>query len=290
MKQTIDSSSFILPPSSFAQRSLVLASLDIGRVLADRDGVTFRAQGTCMYPTVRPGDVLRIQSRRAAVVAVGDIAVCRTPDYLFSHRVIATGERDGRAYIVTRPDRSRAGSDAPTFDENLLGVVVAITRNGKPVPLQPTRYPWLIRRYYAARVALIEAKPRALFWLASALAHAQSHTLYRHIAHRLFMLTRPRISYSVRLPLNAKLGDAVYRQFAPAEFDAQAKWQGRAIDRWTLALLLNEARQSAAWMTFARNADATWRVVESYVRVRYRGVGLDDALMRQAEEILARSV
>lgn len=91
-----------------------------------------------MYPTVRPGDVLRIQPRRAAEVAVGEIAVCRTSAYLFSHRVIAKGERGGRAYIVTRPDRSRVGSDAPTFDENLLGAVVSITRAGKPAPLMPT--------------------------------------------------------------------------------------------------------------------------------------------------------
>src|SRR5512136_1699800 len=125
------------PPSSLANPSLVLASLDIGRVLADRDGVTFRAQGTCMYPAVRPGDVLRIQSRAAAQVNVGDMAVCRGDDFLFSHRVIAKGECDGRAFIVTRPDRAHNESDAPTFDEDLLGVVVAITRNDKPVPLAP---------------------------------------------------------------------------------------------------------------------------------------------------------
>jgi hypothetical protein len=283
MKQSTEPSSFIPHPSSFP--SLVLASLDIGRVLADRDGVTFRAQGTCMYPTVRPGDVLRIQSRRAADVAVGEIAVCRTPAYLFSHRVIATGNRDGRAYILTRPDRARDGSDAPTFDENLLGVVVTITRTGKPAPLQPTRYPWLIRRYYAARLALIEAKPRALFGLANALARAQDHALYRYIAHTWFALAHPRVSYTVRLPLNEKLGEAVYRQFTPAEFDPQATWRGRAIERWTLALHLSAAREPAAWATFARDTATTWRVVESFTRVRYRGMGLENALARHAEAI-----
>jgi len=48
--------------SSRRSDSLVAAALDIGRVLADRDGVTFRAVGACMYPVVRPGDVLRIRS------------------------------------------------------------------------------------------------------------------------------------------------------------------------------------------------------------------------------------
>jgi hypothetical protein len=204
---------------------------------------------------------------------------------LFSHRVIATGERDGRAYIVTRPDRTRDGSDAPTFDENLLGVVVTITRAGKPVPLQPTRYPWLIRRYYAARLALIEAKPRALFGLANALARAQDHALYRSIAHTWFALAHPHVSYTVRLPLNEKLGEAVYRQLTSAEFDPQATWRGRAIERWTLVLHLSAAREPAAWATFARDTATTWRVVESFTRVRYRGMGLEDALARQAGAI-----
>ena len=39
-------------------RSLVLASMDIGRVLADCDGLTFRAQGTCLAPDVQDGDLL----------------------------------------------------------------------------------------------------------------------------------------------------------------------------------------------------------------------------------------
>ena len=51
---------------SLSRRSLAVASLDIGRVLADRDGATYRVQGTCMYPTVRAGDVLRIRSCAAA--------------------------------------------------------------------------------------------------------------------------------------------------------------------------------------------------------------------------------
>jgi hypothetical protein len=285
MKRTVASSSFIPHPSSFPQRSLVLASLDIGRVLADRDGVTFRAQGTCMYPTVRPGDVLRIQSRRAADVAVGDIAVCRTPDYLFSHRVIATGERDGRAYIVTRPDRSHQGSDGPTFDENLLGVVVTLTRHGKPVLLTPTPYPWPMRWYHAARLAWLETAPRLQIALANLIRRGQDHALWRGIMRAGLALARPRLTYTVRVPLNATLGDAVYRQLKPDEFDVRATWQGRPVERWTLALHLNAAREPAAWMTFARNADATWRVAESHVRVRYRGMGLDEMILRQAETI-----
>jgi hypothetical protein len=283
-----DSSSFIPHPPSFARSSLVHASLHMGRVLADRDGVTFRAQGTCMYPNVRPGDVLRIRSRAAAQVNIDDLAVCRGNGFLFSHRVIAKGERDGRAFIVTRPDRAHEGSDAPTFDENLLGVVVAIERNGKRVPLQPTAYPGLARWYYAVRLAIIEAAPRAQLWLANVLAGAQRFRLYRKFARWWVALARPRITYTVQLPLNGKLGESVHRRLTPDEFDPQMEWRGRAIQRWALALHLNEGRQPAACATFTRDADDAWRVEESLVRLRYRGAGLNDALMRQARAILAK--
>ncbi|MGO8734255.1 MAG: hypothetical protein ACLQVM_15890 [Terriglobia bacterium] len=283
-----DSLPFILHPTSFARSSLVLASLDVGRVLADREGVTFRAQGTCMYPNVRPGDVLRIRSRLAADVVVGDIAVCRAPDYLFGHRVIDKGVRDGRAFIVTRPDRTHKGGDGPTFDENLLGVVIRIERHGKRVPVQPAEYPWPVRRYHAVRLALIEAALGAQLWLANVLARVQRLTLYRGIARWWVALARPRITYAVQLPLNGKLAESVHRRLTPDEFDLHMEWRGRAIQRWALALHLNDARQPAACATFARDADDAWRVEESQVRLRYRGAGLDDALMRQAKAILAK--
>jgi predicted GNAT family acetyltransferase len=283
-----DSSPFISHPRSFTRSSLVLASLDIGRVLSDRDRVTFRAQGTCMYPTVRPGDILRIRSRQAADVVVGDIVICRGPDCLFGHRVIAKGERDGRTYIVTRPDRARAGSDVPTFDENLLGVVIAIERHGKRAPLQPAAYPWLRRWYFATRRVLAQFQPRVWDGLVTALARIQASALYRRMAKGWLALLHPQVGYTVRLPFSRKL-DAVYRPLAPDEFDVRMEWQGRAVERWTLALRLSDARQPAAWATFAHDRDHTWHIEQSYVRVRYRGAGLDDALITQAEAILARN-
>ena len=222
VERTVDSSSLrsASPASTFARFSLVLASLDIGRVLADRDGATFRARAACMYPTVRPGDVLRIQSRPAAAVAVGDIAVCRAPDYLLGHRVIDKGERDGRAYIVTRPDCARAGSDAPTFDGNLLGVVITIEPNAEWVRLQPTGYPWLARWYFAACLVLTELQPRVLDGLMTTLARIQDSALYRRMARGLLALLHPAVAYTVQLPFNSKL-NGVYRPLAPHNFDVR---------------------------------------------------------------------
>lgn len=267
--------------------SLVRASLDIGRVLADRDGVTFRAQGTCMYPTIRPGDVLRIQPRTAAQVAVGEIAVCRRPGYLFSHRVIATGQQAGQAFIVNRPDRSVEGSDNPIFDKDLLGVVIEIKRKGRQVPLSQLDNPYLARCYYALHLSLLEVAPRLLVWFSNVLAGPQSTRQYGWLARGWLAMMRPAITYTVRVPLNANLGPAVYRQFAPGEFDPQTAWQGRHIERWTLNLFLNAAHEPAGWITLVRDNAGAWQIEKGHIRVRYRGMGFQSALQKQAQKILA---
>lgn len=242
-----------------------------------------------MYPALRAGDVLRIRSCAASDVAVGDIAVCRTPDCLLGHRVIDKGVRDGRAFIVTRPDRSRRGSDVPTFDENLLGIVEGIERCGVPVTLEPYGYPWPGRCYHAVRLALLEATARFRSWLMEVIAHAEAHAPYRFLARTWFAMAHPRLTYVVHVPLNAVLGDAVYRRLSPDDFDPRMEWKGRVIDRWTLLLQVPGVREPGARVTFVRGAANAWRVEESEVRGRYRGVGLADALMREADKILARS-
>ena len=276
-------------PSSFVRQSLVRASLDIGRVLAERDGVTFIAQGTCMYPTVRPRDVLTIKPRPAADIAVGDIIVCRAPDYLFSHRVIEKGEHEGRAYIITRPDRNRHGSDKPTFEENLLGVVVAIKRKGKQVPLLPMHYPRLIRYFYKKRLVLIEAKEDLKLRLAELLVHTDTSVFYQFIFLTWCLLARPRLTYVLQRPLNATLGNTVFRRIEPDAFDPETVWNGRKIMRWTISAHLNGGRKPAAWATFVRDEADIWRVTESHVRLRYRGAGFDNMLTTQAEKILRRN-
>ncbi len=282
------------PPGQPPGGSLVLASLEIGKVLADRDRVAFRAQGTCMYPTVRPGDVLQLQSRTVEEIVVGDIAVCRRPGYLFGHRTIGKGVNDGRPYIVTRPDRTRQGDDGPTYDEHVLGIVTAIERGGQPVQTDPKQYPWPVRLYLAGRLAWVEYRFAARNWLIAALTRVQRSAGYQRAARPLLASGRANVSYVVRLPLRARQTHDLYRPLPPEEFDvADLTWQGRPVNCWTLALhLMNGDRQPAAWATFVLRPPecphAGWWVDDLQVRVRYRGAGLAADLISKAEEILAR--
>jgi len=285
-----------LPPQTVAgsaERSLVLASLDIGRVLADRDGVTFRAQGTCMYPCVRPGDVLRIESRTVAGVSVGEIAVCRRPGCLLGHRIIRKSVENGRPHIVTRPDRSSQGDDGPTFDEDLLGVVTAIERNGRRLGTRKPRHGWPMRAYLAVRLTLLEWSPASRDRLLDWLGYVQSTVFYRRAAAFCLRAKRHKLSYVVRVPFQAGNPNNLYHPVTPDEFDpAQPTWQGRSADHWALALHFSGSRQPAALATLALRTpecpEAGWRVEEVRVRTRYRGAGFEEELMRKAREILSR--
>ena len=267
----------------------MVASLDLGRALADRDGVTFRSQGTCMYPTVRPGDVLRIRSCTARDVVLGDIAVCRASAYLFGHRVVETGDRDGRAYIVTRPDRSDSNGNAVTFEDDLLGVVVSIERDGVAVPLQPAGHPWIMERVHGLRLMLIEAK---LGWrpcLTSSLLRVQEIDAYQEVARIWFGRVRPQILFIVRVPLNATLGDAIYREFGAERFDPEALWGTRRVDRFILTAVAEGATLAAGTVAAVRDQGGSWRLERPYLRNRYRRTGLDDLLLQKAEAIVARA-
>jgi hypothetical protein len=273
---------------SMPRRSLTVASLDIGRVLADCGGVTFRAQGTCMFPAIRRGDVLRIRSCEAEDVVVGDIAVCRRPEYLFAHRVIGTGGHEGRAYVVTRPDRSRQAADDPTFQDDLLGVVVGIERGGLRVPVGLVTYPLMARRCHGVYLALVEARPRARRWLVGVVVRLQDRQSYRRVAGRWLSRAGPRIRFAVRTPVNATLGDAVFRELAPGEFDPSATWNGRSVDRWTLTASVGRGKEVAGSLDALRDLDGVWRLQEPAVRTRYRGTGLEDLLLQRAGAILER--
>lgn len=198
-----------------------------------------------------------------------------------AHRVIATGARDGRAFVVTRADRGRGEGDAPAFDDDLLGVVVSITRRGRPVPLSPAADRRLARLGHAVGAWWVDARPRVL-------GRVQEQRPYGVLARWWLALARPRLSYQVRLPLNGQLGDVLFRQLDPGEFDPASAALGGAAERWILALHVNASKEPAARATVAREPGGDWQIRDCEVRARYRGTGLDDAVRRKVGEILAR--
>ena len=248
-----------------------------------------------MYPTVRPGDVLRVQPTTTAQIEVGDLAVCRRPGYLFCHRVIEVGkDEEGGDYILTRPDTVQSGSDGPTSDEDLLGIVTAIKRDGEQTSTEAVVYPWLKRRYLNTKLALIQAWSENKDDLIAVIHPIQENYLYRALARLWLKICGAQVNYQVCLPVKIGKINDLYQTFDPDEFEVlQPTWQGQPPVIWKLILLLDDKKQPAAQVCLALHpADCPmgvgWHAHGLKVRARYRGMGLEEDLLEEVERILMK--
>ncbi len=275
-------------------QSLIVSSLEIGKVLARKNRVTFRPSGTCMYPCIRPGDILHIVPKSVAQLAVGDIAVYRRANRLFGHRIIDRRSDNGRPYIITRPDRAKVGEDTPSYDEDVLGVVSQIERRGKKVGSQKPRYALAEQLYFASLLKFWECQYALRRKIITALAFLQKTDIYQRIVRRWFAAKNAALTYSLRVPICAGQMHDPYRELSLAEFEDMFLTLGKSRpDRLTLALVVNGNPQPAASVTFVSRPPecpfAGWWVNEIQVRVRYRGAGLEEKLLQKAGEIFSRS-
>jgi hypothetical protein len=79
-----------------------------------------------MYPTIWPGDTLELERAEPDALSVGDIVLFNRDRRLFAHRIWKTDT----SATVTRGD-AMPQADAAVKENELLGRVAMITRNGK---------------------------------------------------------------------------------------------------------------------------------------------------------------
>jgi hypothetical protein len=283
----------LAPGNSLEGQSLVVLSPEIGRILAAGERIRFRALGACMYPAVRPGDVLHVQPRTVDEIVPGDMVVCRRATRLFGHRAIAKGAAHGRPYVVTQADRSTSGDDGPVFDDDVLGIVSWIERNGKRLEPPPRGHFRSGRWWLAFHLGLRELRLRSREWAVSGLACVQSLPGYRRAAQPWLASRQMDLRYVVHAPLHAGQNVDLCRRLSPGEF-AAIPWYPEAdgIDRWILSLFVGRTQTPAASATLVASpvpgGTVRWEVSKVEVRIRYRGMGVEEVLLAEAERILAQ--
>src|ERR1017187_3020778 len=95
--------------------------------------VRLKVTGTSMLPSVWPGDILTVSRCSCGDLNPGQIVLCFRDEALVAHRLIRkSGNR-----IVTRGD-SLYNYDRPFREEELLGRVVTIVRDGRQVEPTPS--------------------------------------------------------------------------------------------------------------------------------------------------------
>jgi len=269
-----------------------LAGLPIGlaKILVEAGRVSFRASGLCMYPCVKPGDTLYLDSKGIAEVAVGDIAVLRRDRVLLGHRVTRCGADVRGRFIVTKSDLARQGDDGRSREEDVMGIISSISRNGRPVSTrlrEPTAWTRL-------EVVFLEAAYRArhhweqtLAWL---LSGARRTNLLDFAARNLLRVSDKDVSYSYQIP--HRLGRSIlYQSVSAAELElALSKEAAEKVDHWTLTVHSGKDREPCGSATFVLRHEkcplAGWWLGNLRTRFRYRCSGLEGALLTSAEAVL----
>lgn len=148
----------------------------VRRLLIDvlRAGYRIRswARAESMSPLIRKGDLLTVKPITFAEAQIGDVVAFRRDErqsVLTTHRVIQKGRDHGRAYLITKGDRSLY-RDLPTVvPEQILGKVVAIEKQGRVISLETPRHRlvaylmarrslglWILRVVWSKILALIQ--------------------------------------------------------------------------------------------------------------------------------------
>lgn len=118
-------------------------------VLRSCGSLRTRAAGHSMLPAIWPGDTLMIERTAGNDVTEGDIVWFRRGDRFVVHRVMMKTGSYGCLTLQTQGD-SAPRPDSPISDNEVLGKVAFIVRNGKCVA--PSRILRLSHRAVAALV------------------------------------------------------------------------------------------------------------------------------------------
>jgi hypothetical protein len=109
-------------------------------------GVTFRAPGWSMHPTIRDGEIITAEPVASEQVKRGEIVLYRVGEALLAHRVVGLRMDNGYPQFLVRGDAPGAQTEGVTAGQ-ILGRVVCAARGPKNVRLSTAkaRVLWFMR-------------------------------------------------------------------------------------------------------------------------------------------------
>jgi len=272
-------------PRNHYDTSLILRLFELGKLFIENKMVKFSSQGTCMYPCIKPNDILHIEPCNMNSLKIGDIAVYRRFNRLFAHRVIRKGDRNGQGYIITRPDSSKAGDDGETFDKDILGLVVKVERKGKEFYTEKKEYPALNRVFYEAYIGLYNTFlffKCKLFYLFLSLQQGKSLRKFLR-----FCFFNKELDFSLQAPLNSSPASRFSRIISLNELSASLASQ-EPVPKWSVEAKVGSL--TAGYISFLRKPERCpfcgWWIYEANIRARYRSTSIEEKFLRKVDELL----
>jgi len=269
------------------ETGFVVQLFELSKILVQKKMVKFHAQGACMYPCIRPKDNLYIEPKNIEEIKIGDIAVYRRHNRLFSHRTIDEGNNGGSNYIITRPDTAKSGNDGPIFAKDILGIVARIERKKKILGTTKKDYPLVKRvfsdiyiRYYYFRQYLCKE-------IVYIIGNLQQFKAYRSLARLLFIKSKKKFEFSLQAPISPKANSRFFREFSCEELLDSLKGES-PICKWRISLNVNSKPAGSLSFVFkpANCPFPGWWLSETKIRIRYRRTIIEEKLFERADELL----
>jgi len=111
----------------------------ISNALKRRGRISLRVHGTSMQPWVRPKDIALIRQISIDNVRCGDVVLFRRENHLFVHRIVEKRGSLNAAQLFSKGD-AHPTSDGVVQEQELLGRVMRIYRNGQRIDLDAPRH------------------------------------------------------------------------------------------------------------------------------------------------------
>jgi signal peptidase I len=112
-------------------------------VLQSTGTLRIRAMGSSMLPTLWPGDLVTIESRKLEQVRPGEIVLYLRQGRFFLHRAVKKVAAGGEELLQTRGD-SMPGSDPLVRPSEVLGAVTGIQRGASVIAPAPELSPFTL--------------------------------------------------------------------------------------------------------------------------------------------------
>ena len=232
-------------------RAVSLGELrEIDHLLLELGAVRLRIASRSMVPTLRPGDEVVV--RPVGDLRPGDLVLFRAGTDLVCHRLVAQSD-DGA--LLTRGDATSSGERVCA--DQVIGRVTEVRRRGAWTAVKSL-----------VRAALLPALVRELECL-------QRWPVYRR-------LLRPLVARGLSYDLGLARGNFRYEWRALQRGGGFPALPASARPH---LLVVRRGASDVGWSVLV-SGDSGWRCEASYVRLRYRGLGIDADLERLIRDLL----
>ena len=283
-------SHFSSSPLGARDEVCIVEVFELAKPATENRLVEFRSHGTCMYPCLRQGDILQIEPRTAGEIRIGDIVVFRRSNYLYAHRAVDKGKYGSVSYIVTRADRPGGGSDGPSFDEDILGVVSNATRRGVKLNLGKKDDTYGGKAFFNLYLKWYIFKKRLFEKAIDIILYTQQIKIYKKIAGFLFSGLRKKINIYIRGPMSFKITSRFYQDISQEDLKLSISeaLEHQALATWSMVAHMRS--RFVGTLSFVYKPEncpfSGWWLSDPGVRIRYRGMGIEERLFKESDAIL----